>query len=113
MRVYVIGDEELSGWGLAMAEAGHDVERLPGPATVDLAGVRPDPKWRDEATARTITRHELARAAAHHAAWERVAVADAPVLVAEAAADVPSTLPAPGDVDYLLVAGPDPGLGYP
>jgi hypothetical protein len=112
MRVYVIGDEELSGWGLAMAEAGHDVERLPGPGSVDLGEVRPDPKWRDAQAGRTITRHELARAAAHHAAWERVAVADAPALVAEAAADVPSPLPEQGGVDYLLVAGPEPALAY-
>jgi hypothetical protein len=112
VKVYVIGGDPVAPQVGGLAAAGHDLEALPGPDAVALDDVRPDPKWRDTDTGRTITRAELARAAAHHAAWERIARAERPALVVEAGAEVPGTVPQDAGVDYLLVAGPAPALAY-
>jgi hypothetical protein len=112
VKVYVIGGDTGSPRVAGLDAGGHDVEALPGPDTVTLTDVRPDPKWRDAERARTITRAELARAAAHHAAWERIARGERPALVVEAGAEVPGAIPDDPGVDYLLVAGPTPALAY-
>ena len=111
MKVYVIGGDPGAP-RVAGLSGSHEVEALPGPEAVALGDVRPDPKWRDDDTGRTITRAELARAAAHHAAWERIARAERPALVVEAGAEVPGSVPEDAGVDYLLVAGPAPALAY-
>jgi hypothetical protein len=111
VKVYVIGGDPGTPRVRGLTGS-HDYEALPGPDAVRLADVRPDPKWRDAATGRTITRAELARAAAHHAAWERIARTDKAALVAEVGAEIPGAVPEDAGVDYLLVAGPTPALAY-
>jgi hypothetical protein len=107
--VVVVGGDGSTSTEIELRAQGLDVEHVARPAptaiTYDhlaLLGARPDPKWSDAVTGRTITVGQIAQVLAHHQAWSTIVANGRPAAVLEAGCPVPDGFAA--DLADLLAA---------